>query len=148
GKQLSWKNTGADVTLEIPAFDPNTMSISDAYVIRLTPSPDFVAQPAITMNYEQYKTDPVVSIASETPCALMYYTTDGSRPNQQSTPYTQPCKVKKSVHIKAVAYKKDWVSSRIDSADAEVFQWHKAVKISAPVSGISYRYYESDSLSL
>ncbi len=36
GKQLPWKNTGENVEVTVPEFDPNMMEESDAYVIQFT----------------------------------------------------------------------------------------------------------------
>ncbi|MDA3813772.1 MAG: chitobiase/beta-hexosaminidase C-terminal domain-containing protein [Candidatus Cloacimonetes bacterium] len=56
-----------------------------------------------------------VSISTPTEDAIIYYTLDGTDPNQNSTPYTQPILIQETTTIKARAYKEGLNSSIIVS---------------------------------
>ena len=45
----------------------------------------------------------------------IYYTTDGSFPNKNSTRYTKPIKIEKTTVIKAISYKDNYIESSIVS---------------------------------
>jgi uncharacterized protein (TIGR02145 family) len=58
----------------------------------------------------------IVTISCITEDALMYYTTDGSEPNETSSLYTNPIEVSTIVLIKAKAYKSNWIDSQVTIA--------------------------------
>jgi hypothetical protein len=57
-----------------------------------------------------------VTIASATPGASLYYTTDGTTPTTSSTPYTAPINVASSQTIKAIATAVNYTNSSVASA--------------------------------
>ena len=54
-----------------------------------------------------------VTLTSETEGATIYYTTDGTEPNQESTKYTKAISISKNTCIRARAYKEGLISSSI-----------------------------------
>ncbi|HPY97376.1 MAG TPA: C10 family peptidase, partial [Candidatus Cloacimonadota bacterium] len=58
-----------------------------------------------------------VTIASTTPEASIYYTTDGTDPNNQSTPYTTPINITQNTNLKAIAYAEGLDPSNIANAN-------------------------------
>ena len=58
-----------------------------------------------------------VSLSSETPNAMIYYTTDGSTPTQSSTLYTGPIRIIATSTIKAKAFRSDWMESPLASVN-------------------------------
>jgi hypothetical protein len=61
-----------------------------------------------------------ITISSETQGASIYYTTDGSTPNQNSTLYTGVFDIDASTTIKAIASKSGWQNSQIVSASYQI----------------------------
>lgn len=57
-----------------------------------------------------------VTITTDTPDAVIYYTTDGSEPTMNSTQYSQPIVVSSSMTLKAIAYNLDGDSSPVATA--------------------------------
>src|SRR5699024_10513509 len=84
GQQLSWENKEGNVKVTMPPFTPNKIKATDAYVLRIANAPNFVATPQIVADYKKFTSKPAVSITSETPDVSIYYTTDGSVPDQSS----------------------------------------------------------------
>lgn len=74
-----------------------------------------LATPEITLTMEEDAV--VVSIHSESGAAV-YYTTDGSAPNESKERYLQPLRIKEAKQIKAIAVKNGAVSS--DIAEKEI----------------------------
>ncbi len=148
GKSLSWRNEGTNLVLTFPPFDPDKLKITDAFVVKITPVPDFVSRPEIRTSYNSRTAAPVVSISSNTPGAVIHYTLDGSRPNENSPVYKAPVTIKDSATLKAIALKTGWLSSNMDSVFVKKYNWHKAVRVHNPQKGIHYRYYEPENPTL
>jgi hypothetical protein len=56
-----------------------------------------------------------VTITSATPDALIYYTTDGTEPTEESAPYTEPFTVSTTATVKAIAIYEDLQSEVADA---------------------------------
>lgn len=61
-----------------------------------------------------------VTLTSDTPNAEIYYTTDGSDPDDNATLYTAPIPVTASLTIKAIAYADGFDPSNISTANYEI----------------------------
>jgi LruC domain-containing protein len=99
-------------TVKAKAFKPGTTPSGIAKVVFNI----FVAIPAITPNGGTF-TDPVkVTIASSTPGASIYYTTDGTEPGTSSTMYNDAFTLIRTTTVKAKAYKKGLTPSKTATA--------------------------------
>lgn len=67
-----------------------------------------VAAPTFSPEPGVYTSAQNVTISCSTNGATIYYTTNGTEPNQSSAAYTSPISVDASLTIKAKAYKTDW----------------------------------------
>ena len=81
-----------------------------------------------------------VTLSSATEDAEIYYTLDGSAPNEGSTPYTGPITVASNSVIRARAYKGVYMASQINSATyaIDLSQYVVANPIFSPASTSSY----------
>ncbi len=100
----------AGKTVRIAEFDKNGNKVSG---IKVTVKRR-CAEPEIeVLSTEGKKTE--VSITTSTPDADIYYTTDGSEPNKNSSLYDGSFTVETGAVVKTVACKKDWKNSEISS---------------------------------
>lgn len=84
-------------------------------------------------------TTPIVAkIVSPTEGASVYYTTDGTEPNQKSKLYTGPIKISSSTTVKAKAFKDGSAESPFSSSMIDFFN--------PKINGWKYDYYEVDDL--
>ncbi|MDO9554448.1 chitobiase/beta-hexosaminidase C-terminal domain-containing protein [Rhodonellum sp.] len=72
--------------------------------------------PAFSPEAGEFTTAQMVSIASSTADASIYYTLDGAVPNESSTLYTAPIEINTSLTIKAIAMKVDLENSDVAEA--------------------------------
>lgn len=113
---------------------------------------------AVVMPYYKIKENyffekATVSLGSETENAKIYYTTDGSEPNEKSPLYTKPIHINKTTEIKFYAQKDGLLTSTIVSAKIEKlgkveiadFKNYKGGNFKR---GLRYKYYEEDVLNV
>ena len=74
-----------------------------------------VEAPTFTPSGGTYTETQTVAINCETEGATIYYTTDGTTPTNESTPYTEAVSVSTTMTLKAIAYKDD-VASDVTTA--------------------------------
>ncbi|HEX5554439.1 MAG TPA: alpha-L-fucosidase [Chitinophagaceae bacterium] len=146
--KLSWSNDHDGVHITLPPFDPEKMSQSAAYVIRISGVPGFAATPVTTVHYGNFTADPVVSITSATSGATIHYTTDGSIPDVQSPVYQKPFSVSHNTHVKAIAFRSGLIASSMDTTLAVKHAWLNSDGVKHLKPGIHYNYYQSDTPSL
>jgi len=75
-----------------------------------------VATPVISPGSGVYTSNQTVIITSATPSVDIYYTTDGSEPNQNSIYYNGSFSVGSSVSVRAIAIKSGYTNSEISTA--------------------------------
>jgi predicted alpha-1,2-mannosidase len=107
----------------------------------LTGSPK-VSIPYINQDVSMFVDKVEVTLASATPDATIYYTTDGSEPGETSTRYTSPILLTSSQPIKAKAYKKGYAPSHTFAVYATRAAFEKPAKATGTTPGVHYRYYE------
>ncbi|HNS22181.1 MAG TPA: lamin tail domain-containing protein [Sedimentisphaerales bacterium] len=105
---------------------------TDAWQLMAFPTPGgsnvqmyagFVDEPQITPGHGFYSSPVQVAIASSTPDAVIYYTTDGSdpylvdstRPSSTATVYSGPLQVSKTTCLRAAAVRPGWRASTIET---------------------------------
>ena len=81
---------------------------------------DTVAAPVFAPEAGIVAAGTVITISCATEDAIIYYTTDGSTPNNRSKRYLFGVSVDTSMVIKAVAVKEGWVDSRVAEAEYTV----------------------------
>ena len=86
------------------------------YLVSYTAPAVAVAAPTFSPAGGTYTEAQSVTISCTTENATIYYTTDGSEPSNQSTPYTDAISVSETTTIKAIAYDGQGNSSNVASA--------------------------------
>ncbi len=61
-----------------------------------------------------------LSISCETADVDIYYTTEGSEPDQGSIKYSSPVYINKNTELKVKAFKSDWIESDLQTADYQM----------------------------
>jgi hexosaminidase len=88
-----------------------------------------------------------INLAVDIPGAVVRYTIDGSDPDQNSTVYSEPFKLKlkdASVSLKSRIYMSNGRASRVAEMVFEKQELRKAQKISNLIPGVAYDYYEGE----
>lgn len=120
-----------DQTIKARAYKDGSapsQTTTASYTINLkVANPVFFPDPGMTYNSAQ-----MVSITCATPGASIYYTMDGSAPNQGSTAYTGVLDIPDDATIKAIAYKTGWQPSEVVAAVYTIFPTVPAPVIDPP----------------
>jgi hypothetical protein len=93
------------------------LNIDDILITDYTGGTPVVVTPSFTPPGGNYLTPQTVTISTTTQGATIYYTTDGTEPNQSSILYAGPISVNQSVTIKARAYAPDHIPSSVGNAE-------------------------------
>lgn len=92
------------------------------------PPTEFTATPTFEPAPGSYTSAQSVTIKSATPGAVIYYTTDGTKPNTSSPKYTSPINITKDTTFQAMAVAMGFLPSEIATA---------AYKIAIPIGMVS-----------
>lgn len=92
-----------------------------AYQNALLNTPTRVKKPTISLASGSFYSTQTVTLASATPSAIIYYTTDGSIPTTTSSIYTLPLSISTSVTLRVFAFKIGMDNSDISSATYTIF---------------------------
>ena len=109
-----------DSELNLLIVDPNGKE--DRYKVDLSVKQK-VSPPSLSISNRDWGQDLYVTLSSRTEGSSIYYTTDGSEPNENSNLYTEPFKVgsivdRSKVVVKAIAVKDGYENSEITSIKA------------------------------
>lgn len=96
-----------------------------------------------TTNYlNLFEGDAEVHIGTATADAEIYYTTDGSLPNRESTRYDKPFIISETCTIKAIAYKEGYADSKVFEIKATKAVYKAPVSIQGIENGVNFTYHE------
>jgi len=150
-ENLQWKQTGANVEISLPEYNPNKIKSPYAYAVKIRNFGKFASKPQIKIDYLKDPMKPTVTMSSDMG-TIIYYTTDGSQPQLNSLRYTGPIVMDKTTTINAIAIfsmrpvsppNDDYVlSSSVSSLTAHAYKWMNAIKATITKPGIAYKYYE------
>ncbi len=106
-------------TIKAKAFKTDmqdSKTASSTYTINLY----VVATPIISVSGGTYNSIQTVSISCDTQGASIYYSTDGSDPDESSRLYSTPIRIYTDTILKARAFKTLWLPSRIAQAEYDI----------------------------
>tara|TARA_R110002096_G_scaffold97694_22_gene217876 strand:+ start:14761 stop:16668 length:1908 start_codon:yes stop_codon:yes gene_type:complete len=104
--------------------------------------------PKIKAEGRVFEKSTVIALEAAFEDNTIFYTTDGSEPNQSSKKYTKPFTINNTSEIKVIAYSKENRASRVNKVYIRKLVPMKAVKVSGAKSGLAYTYYEEDVIQL
>lgn len=93
-----------------------------------------VPNPIIEGPQETFKKDAEINITSALPGTTIYYTLDGSTPNEKSIKYTKAFVINDALTIKAIAYKNGYVTSYVSTATYQKITNNYAIKINSEIN--------------
>jgi hypothetical protein len=100
----------------------DNLCVGESYNDVVYPNGDspIVSTPTISPNGGSLAGTVTVTLSTDTVGASIYYTTDGSTPDETDTPYTVPFSVFGVTTVQAIAYKDTMFDSLVSSADFRV----------------------------
>ncbi len=102
-----------------------------------------VLLPWLKSGAEMFEKETLVSLACDTKNAKIFFTLDGSIPDQNSSLYTTPITISKSSHLKIRAFNQELKPSMVGSYDFQKAEYLPAVEFDAKLKkGLKYKYYE------
>lgn len=103
-----------------------------------------VSIPYTTYDLFLFMGETKVDLHTATAGATIYYTLDGTEPDQHSSVYKEPFVLSASKTIKARAYKEGYVPSRIFTIQATKAVYENSRQAQGEINGTNYRYYEGN----
>ena len=150
-ENLQWKQSGANVEINLPDYNPNKIKSVYAYALKIEDFGKFASKPQIRIDYSKDPMKPTITMSSDGSSKISF-TTDGSKPTRNSLRYAGPLVMDKTTVINAIAFAPvgsvspppidNVLSSSVSSLTAHAYSWMKAIKPPAPKPGIAYNYYE------
>ena len=144
-KNLSWTQSGNDVQINLPEYNPNTIKAPYAYVVKIENFGKFASKPVIKTDYSKDPLKPELILLADKGTDI-YYTTDGSDPSRNTLKYTGPFVLRQPAIVKAIALTpgdgSGTINSAINALSVKVYEWKQATAIKRAQPGINYKYYE------
>ena len=145
-EDLSWKQVGENVEVDLPEFNPNKIRSPHAFAIKIEKFGASMPNPTIVADYSKNVMKPQITIYNILG-GNVYYTTDGTEPTKNSKLYTGPFTAENSMTLKAITYLKEGFNgpvlpSNVAVSDIKVYKWMNAAKPAKLQAGIAYKYYE------
>ena len=139
-ENLQWKQSGSNVEISLPEYNPNKIKSPYAYALKIENFGRFASKPKIKVDYKPGELKPTISMSADPGTQIVFSFDDG----KQIFPYTTPFPINKTTTISAFA---DYSNGKALMSDLvvqeiKVFEWKKGVKVSKPLPGISYNYFE------
>ncbi|MEJ5996017.1 GH92 family glycosyl hydrolase [Pedobacter sp. Du54] len=125
---------GANLTFALSATpDLKYLSTLQKPVMKITENL-IVPNPIIDGPQETFKTSAEISLSSALPGTEIYYTLDGSSPNEKSFAYVKSFTISDAVTIKAIAYKNGYITSYVSSATYQKITNNYTIKINSEIN--------------
>jgi len=147
-ENLQWKQTGANVEISLPEYNPNKIRSPYAYAVKIEGYGRFAAKPQIKVEYRPGELKPTVTMSADRG-NIISFSIDGSDPLNPSHQYEKPFIIDKTITLKAISVFSSSLGmyeyalpSAIVSREVKVYEWKNALKVSNPKPGITYRYFE------
>ncbi len=144
---LMWKQAGDNIEITLPEYHPDKIKAPYAYAIKIDNYGKFITKPVINVTYDK-SLKPVINITTPAMGASIYYSLDGSTPTLQSVKYTQPFTVAATSVVKAIAIKEGLINSGMAELPVRSYKMMKPVKAANVSTGLSYKYFEDDAMSV
>ncbi len=105
-------------------------------------SGSMVSVPYITNSFNQFIEKYEIERGVTTKGATIYYTLDGSQPNETSIKYENPFVITKSTRLKMKAFKEGYRPSKVHSVEINQTSYLNALNHQLENNGVNYKYFE------
>lgn len=127
-----------DLTVSLTGLDSLPLTPPATQTIHVSVIREVVADPEFSVPAGTYNTPQIVELTTTTEEAVIYYTLDGTNPDEESPVYTDPIQVDSSMTIKALAMKECATTSQIATAAYEINEEPSAIaQMTTPTIKIS-----------
>lgn len=133
---------GGEMVYELSKTPNKTRGVKDEVMPGSMTAQFKASTPFTTSKIKLFPKECSLELQVRNPNAKIYYTLDGSEPNEQSSLYTAPVNLNESATIKAVAYADGMEKSDIMTAEATKADYWPGLKVNPGKKGISYAFYE------
>lgn len=128
-EELEWSTVNGNIEIELPTYNPNTIKSDLAFVFQISNIKEYAKKPKVNVTYTGFSEDPSVEIIGN-PEAKIYYSLDGSLPNDKASFYQGIFKVKESAMLTCIAYENGKNPSEILSQKVYVYDQVKSISLS------------------
>jgi alpha-L-fucosidase len=140
-KAVSWKQVGANVEVDLPPYNPNTIKSPHAYALCVEGYGKFATKPSIEAKVEKPSWKTTIEMTA-TPGTEIHYTTDGSEPTANSPVYSKPFSLANATVVKAKAFANGVLESTVAVLNTNQYQWKKATNLFGAKPGLRFSAYE------
>jgi hypothetical protein len=139
-QKLNWKQTGTDIEIIFPEFDPEKIKDRNPYVLKINNAGAYASKPQTDISYPRSSLKPLVNIQANG--NMCYYTLDGSEPTEKSLLYDKPFYLSTSSDLNVRAFSKSVLPSAIVNTRVKVFEWNEATQLNNLKQGIKFSAFE------
>ena len=107
-------------------------------------SGSMVSVPYITNSFNQFIENFEIEMGVTTKGATIYYSLDGSEPNEKSIKYENPFVLTNSTRLKMKAIKEGYTSSKIHSVEINQTSFLPSLNHQLQKNGVYYQYFEGE----
>jgi len=140
-ENVNWKQVGANIEVELPAYNPNKIKAPYAYAIKIAGFGKFASKPVIKAEYLKGSFNPTVSLSTKNNEEIRY-TLDGTEPTTDATIYSKPFTLDRTSIVKVKSFGVNALPGATASQEVIRFEWMKGVKVANPKPGIAWQYFE------
>jgi alpha-L-fucosidase len=144
-EKLNAVKEGRNVIVSLPEYDPNRIKAPYAYVVRIKNYGAYIRKPKMNVEYMPDMSVTVHIATGDGPVGKIMYTIDNGKP----LPYQSPLRIKGDAVVRTFAAKEGiYLSSDTAQIKLTGLSLMKAVNVTSPQPGVSYRYYEADIMNM
>lgn len=154
GQRLTWKQTGNNVTVELPPFPPRKLQTPYPVVIKIKNFGDYIRKPKVSVTYLDGSLKPTVSISTP-PGSSAFYLIDGKVPDDEVNPalftqgvwvsYKEPFMLDKSAKVIVKSFSSfapNIIPSETVTVDVVRYEWQHGKVFGNHRPGLHYWYDE------
>ena len=142
-ENLQWQQQENNVIVSFPEYNANKIKTPYGFVLKIENFGRFASRPRMNISYEKSSLNPIISFPKNKDSQI-FYTTDSSKPTNNSISYSGPFSINKTSVINAIEIGPNSLPSTVLTQQVKVYHWMKSEKTKNPRSGLVWKYYEPE----